>query len=77
MVKEMQSAPGKQLTLNEYKKMEVDRIYKLDDQFLVFDGNKLLIKYQEAWFWEPIYESNVDFVNQRDKVVIETDMFMA
>lgn len=68
----MDSVPGKQLTLKEYKEMEVDRIYKLDDQYLVFDGNKLLIKYPEAWFWEPIYETNEEFVRLRGNVIVET-----
>ncbi|WP_442636514.1 hypothetical protein [Rossellomorea marisflavi] len=77
MVKEVQSTPGKQLTLKEYKEMEEDRIYKLDDQYLVFDGNKLLIKYPEAWFWEPIYETSEDFVSKGDKVIIKTNEVMA
>jgi len=73
----MQSAPGMQPTLNEFKEMEEDKIYKLDDQYLVFDGNKLLIKHPEAWFWEPFYETSEDFVSQRDKVIIKTNEVMA
>ncbi|GLI82537.1 hypothetical protein ANABIO32_02240 [Rossellomorea marisflavi] len=77
MVKGIHSAPGKQLTLKEYKEMEEDRIYKLDDQYFVFDGNKLLTNYPGAWFWEPIYETNEDFISQRDKVMIKTNEVMA
>jgi hypothetical protein len=73
----MQSTTGKQLTLNEYREMEEDRVYKLDNQYLVFDGNKLLIKYPEGWFWEPIYETNEEFVSLEDKVIIKTNEIMA
>lgn len=64
-----------QLKLKDYKKMELNRIYKFDNLFLSYDGEILLSHYTQEEFWYPFYETDKWFITWKDRDLTKTDNF--
>lgn len=64
-----------QLKLKDYKKMELNRIYKINNLSLSYDGTILLSHYTSEQFWYPFYEDDDFFITIKDKTLTKTDNF--
>lgn len=59
------------ISLKDYKKLEVDKIYIFDNLLVRFDGEALLTKYSLETMWYELEESNSHFISWSDKVLFE------
>lgn len=65
------------LKLKDFKEMEVDRIYRVGNLYLVFDGTKLLSKYSSEIMWHTLSEFDDFFIKIKEMKLVKTDNVMS
>lgn len=59
------------ITLKDYRKLEVDKIYIFDNLLVRFDGEALLTKYAQETMWYEMEEGNSYFMEWADRILFE------